>query len=553
MGVRVTVAGKVIEVTDYSISQDSTPIKGDDSSGSVGDLTIRTPHQPNIYEAYGAEITILDNSRGFISGKVDSVSREDGSGLWVISGPTRLGETNLYNIQAKPFIGTLRDAFSYYLSLAGIEDGWVVEPEVANVWITAPGWFGELWYHMKQLVIAAGAEIVLTDSVIRVRQPRQTSAVQGYSTDRNVSIGGPDLAQFVEVYHYDVRTLEDEPIYPPFGHVDAEEILTFTAGEVTEFDLELNASVLSYETPTMVQVMDRDDMSASQYLVSDPTGTAISPSQFRQHGGYVKFELGEDTRSLIVTARGPVGIRDSDNKFVERFSFSFGKKSENDTTGSSDGSDDSIFKLPDPEYPTLRILGTGVEYNPTVLRFPTGIPDTVTDNEVGITVDNPFIRNAGVARKIGRNLASKYSSAYVQLEGTITEFLDTGLDLSSAEFTFNDEKTKYGNLTFDQLVNEYAGMSFDEAYEYEKSLIRDDGIYHMIGNAIGTRIWDEESKHWFRVRSATIEKGPISYQADPDTLVKDAQKAFQGKTCQEIQEANQGLTYQQVRGKGLQL
>lgn len=557
MGVVVTIGGEPYEVESYSVNEQSTPLEGDDSSGGVGEFSILTPDQPNIFTAYGAEVLIRDEDRGEFMGSVDIVSRNDSTGLYEVSGPSRLAPLNLFNIQAQPFVGNLNNAIAYYLSLAGIEDNWEVEEDIRYLWVTAPGWYGELWYHLKQLVTAYGVEIALSGTQIRVRRPRQTVADEGFFDSRDLHLGGPDLAQTVEVYSYSTRVLESDVVYPPYNYINKEDILTFTAGEMTEFDLELPSSISRIEEPTMVSSWDEVTDKMSVFAISKSDGVALTPTEFYSMGGYIQFEIGEDTKSILVRVYAPLGILNSDDKFVDRFSFSLGKrdagKKAPEGSSSEDDGNDYIVELPETEFPTLQILGDGIETVKTLHTFLTGVSKNVTDREVGITVDNPFIRNVATAQQIGVNLACKYSTSYVTLTGNVTKLRSNQGLAEQLTLTYDEFYNIFGDMTWTQWVTEYGDMTYQEFMRMTTGISNTPVEHKVMGSAAGTRVWDEDSKHWFRVRDAEVNSDLISIDAEPDTMFRDVQQELEGLTYAQVQTAREGETYMQVNAKGAQL
>ncbi len=127
-----------------------------------------------------------------------------------------MGSLNVYGIQAQPFVGTLRAAFEYYLSLAGLTTDLFVDDSIGSRPVVFPGWSGELWYYLKLMAAAQDCDVSLVSGIILLRPIRSRIATQDRDTDRGVSSGSTTLAQAVEVYQYDNRAITNELVYPGF-------------------------------------------------------------------------------------------------------------------------------------------------------------------------------------------------------------------------------------------------------------------------------------------------------------------------------------------------
>src|SRR5690606_435575 len=153
MGFRVDIEGLKIEIADYSVEEASSPLAAGDSSGAVGAFTISFP-VPDEYVPLGTNVVgfgygegpygegpyggssfvgipnspwkvirtlgpqflidksvrLYDSRKGFTLGTVRSADYSHDGGRITLTGNSRLGQLNVYGIQAQPFVGTLRDA-----------------------------------------------------------------------------------------------------------------------------------------------------------------------------------------------------------------------------------------------------------------------------------------------------------------------------------------------------------------------------------------------------------------------------------------------------------
>lgn len=659
MTARVTIGGKHWEVESWSVDEDSTPLIVGDTSGSVGSFLVALPYLGNVYEAYGASVVIEDDVRGRYVGTVDTVREVRAQGVWDLSGPSYLGRLNIYNVTAGPVVGTLIDAVRYYFGLAGIpEERWDIEPDIATKPVLAPGWEGELWLHLKQMLSANEVELSLVSGQILIRKPRGLQVLGGFETDLTPVFEETGLAQTVEVYCYNSREIKNEPIYPKLGLLDYDDIISFSSGELQEFDLELDVSVSDFEEPIQVTDMTEGDYTRSAFMVSTDNGRILTKEQFEGSGGYFKVELNDDRKSMKLWLRGPDKILERANE-QERTDYDrtlsaleslvtqtettfnnarnqvrttagkslalvqnrtpkdserhavwvdttsgkhvpkvWGKKDKRDqwvassnTTlknqakaagdaleswetakrerdrhkerglESDEGSLVTRFYLaggipnkddtsPYRQFPALRIRGYGVEWTKEKFVFPTGVSSELTDNEVGETVDNPFIQDTDYVSRLGVRLAARYSLADLTLSGTSTHIQTTGYNGNSGIITYAEVQALYNGMTGTQVVADNPGSN-QEHVDKMWARAAESGYYNTVGNAAGARFYDRGSAHWYRIRQATVESDLISWDAEVDTTHGDAEGLYTGMTYADVQELNEGLTYQQVIGKGL--
>ena len=148
------------------------------------------------------------------------------------------------------------------------------------------------------------------------------------------------------------------------------------------------------------------------------------------------------------------------------------------------------------EYTTIRLRGTGVLFSKNLLSMPTGVPTSLATSETTPTDDNIFVTSANRAYDICATLSAAYS--YPQVTAAFETPKPTPLGVSS-----------------------------------------------------GARFYDAQAGHWFRSRQNSYNRGTVGISGDIDTLHSDLSASFIGRSYQQVQDANAGLTYEQVRLKGL--
>ena len=533
-----------LQATNYSITEDSTPLDGGDSTGSVGTFTITaispdkdlTPNHPII--KWGPQflsrktIQVRDSTRGYTTGYVTSVSADDSAATVTLTCNSRLGHLNAYNINAKPFVGTLKNAVLYYCSLAGQTTDILVDDSIASKTVVFPGWSGELWYHLKLLMAGMGVDLSLVSGVIYVRPIRVREAIQYRDTARSISSSSDSTAKSIEIYCYNTKQITDSLVYPPGGWSSDVEVITCNAGETIEQQLELSASVSEIKQPAFSTSVKPGYNASSVFTVVGDDGLPISSDAFYNNGGAINVAINDDTTSLTLTFTAPTGLASSSGTEISVYAIAL----------SSDTS---------TRYSTLRIVGSGVSYDKQKVTIPTGLTAQEASTEVGVTIDNPFIRDLDTAYTVGCRAASSYSGRGLSATGTVTQFNKSGDSGVISVPSYDDAQTIYAGKTYAEVQTTLASYTYASFRAYLASSLADAFENQIFGNVNGARVWDHKRHRWFRVRSGTITPSVISFNADDDIIFSDVQSAWGEKTYTEVYSMFSGLTYSEVQGAGL--
>lgn len=585
MGFRIDIEGISLEATDYSVSEAATPLAAGDSSGQVGTFSITVPI-PDEYVSLGTPIVgfgygmgpygegsyggspfveianspwkvirqvgpqilidksvrILDSRKGFTLGTITEASESRDGGAIQFSGTSRLGSLNVYGVQSQPFIGTLRGAFEYYLSLANLTTDLFVDDEIGDRPVVFPGWSGELWYYLKLMAAAQDCDIALVSGVILLRSIRKRIAMSDRDETRTISTGSNTLARAVEVYQYSNREITNELVYPPGGWTPEVEVMTVNAGETTEYTLELSASVSSIQEPIMQTFVAPNYQSSSVYTIVADDGLAVDPALWSASGGSLTVSISEDTTHLIVRLTGATGIPTTAGVSSQNFSVALGA----DTTGN--------------RYSTLRIVGTGVAYNKVKKRIRTGVPASKTATDVGVTIDNPFISTVDDLYRAGTRAAKNFAGVGMSLQGNVIAINRRGDSGSASYPKYSDvqqalETEIGGTPTYGQVETYYSGIgltTYESIRAHWFEVFRDDDVNQVFGNASGARIYDRKSRRWYRIRDAGISPGVISIRsADDDLTLGDVQDLYSDLTYGSVQTMLDPFTYREVELAGL--
>lgn len=489
----ITIDGDPFEVIDYSVTEHATPLAAGDTSGSVGTISVSFPYpDPDLYpnhvvytigpEYYARkEFTLTDTEKGFVSGVITGVTSNESQGTIQLTGTTNLGPLNIYNVQALPYNGTLGGAFSYYCSLAGISGS--TDPAITSQSVAFPGWNGELWFHMKQMAASVDAEIAAVEGVVRLRPIRQTELLPYTDTSGTSDVNADTLAQSVEVYAYQNRWVTNTLVYPPGGWSSDVEVLSVSAGDYVEQTIQLSTSVQSITAPTMQTSVSKDYQSGSVYTIVGDDGLPIQPAQWADAGGKITVEINPDTTTLLVKMQGPTSdIIMSNGEPSKTYSLALAA----DTSGS--------------RYSTLRIVGTGTQFDKQKMTLSTGVSASETGTEIGVTIDNPFLSTWDQLYRAGTRAAKAFSGFYPSVTVGSVAPIDPLQD-----YTF--------------------------------------------GNLAGSRVILRGRP--FRVREASVTPENVSVTGDDDLTHGDVQAVLSGRTYGWVQAANAGLTYRDVALKGV--
>lgn len=489
MGVTLKIGGYPFPVQSWQITEDSIPLAANDTTGSTGRLTatLKAP-DPNLEHVQntgmkwvldfgytilqGKSVEFVDSRWGSITGTVASVSRPSPATI-SITANVLLNRLNAFNVRALPFSGKLGNLIRYYVRLGDPEATFNIDSSLESRTVSAPGWNGELWYYMKMLAMAHEFDVSTVEGVYTFRRLRQRELAKGL----DISIAGdapvPNLAQTIEVYRYNNRAITNELVYPPGGWNTSTEVLNVNAGEVSEYTLQLSASVSSIQTPTLQTMVDPDYDASSVFTIVANDGFPVSNAQWVESAGSVKVRINEDTTSLTVTLRGATRVPLATGGFASNFSLAL-------------ASDDSGSR-----YSTLRIVGTGVafEKEKTVIR--TGATERDTGTVVGVTIDNPFLSDKNQQYRAGTRAAAQFVAPIPNRAGqVVSAVMPPGTNLGNVggmrvfdkdtqrpyrvrSSTFSPATLSYNaedDLLHDDVEGRRAGLTYSQVQEKRQGL-----------------------------------------------------------------------------------
>jgi hypothetical protein len=511
-------SGSRSNLADYSVTEDSTPIDPSDQTGGVGQINFTVIEDPGATGSVlllNNTVQLADGGNGSTKGVVSSVSSADGVASVTADG--RLIAL-VSTITALPYVGTLGGALIYYLGLVGITTGIAIDSTITARAVAYPGWTGSAWDFVKEMCVAQQVEISLvsTNIVLRPLRARMARTTTNSSVTRDVSFG--DLAQSIEIYYYNNTQITNSLIYPPTGWNPDVQIYTVDAGVISEFDIDLGASVGFISQPVCSTTVGQFDNSFSQYCVAGQDGLPIPVAQWNAGGGNMVVTINPDTITAHVKL---TGMSDPTGQYAP-YSIAV-------SSGSS------------TYYSSLRLVGTGVAFNKQLLTLLTGAPASKAPTVVGVTIDNPFITTITQAYTAGLKASQSYSGMNQNLSVTAA-MVNRQIDRGNINYpSFAKFNADYAAKTFTQFDTTNTGQTFAQFDAAYFAQVQDNFDNQAFGNVGGARVLDRQA--YYRIRSATINAGGISYTAERDTIVSDFDTVWTGKTFAQFDTKFSGNTF----------
>lgn len=499
-------AGTQSELSDYSYSEEATPINPADTGGGVGQFSFSAVENPSGRDGsvllMGDTVQLSDGANGTTTGIVSSVDSADG--VASVTSDSRLIKL-MATRTMRPLTGSVTNAIKAYLSLAGITTNIVIDKSYDSVQVVTPGWTGIIWDNLKQLVMAHRGEISLVSNNIVVRPIRGRIAENKRNISENWSVAKGQLARTVEVNYYNNRYVYSGLMYPNnVGWNSDVQVYQVDAGATLNVNVPISASLVSVIQPVCLSFVAKNN-NGSVYSVIGADGLPIPPTQWLENGGRVTVYVGEDTKSLDIeivgarTTQGPYRI--------------------------------AVASSASDTYSSLRILGTGTFFDQRTETLLTGVDDDDTAQIIGVTVDSPHISTIEQAYTLGINTAAQYGGAEQTLSISTVGINRAGETGSTAYVTYDqfqsgvdDQATVWNGKTYDDFQAEWSGKTYNQFNQYYQALVLDDFENQAFGNVAGSRVQYRDAI--YRINSATISPGEVSYQARRDTTYDDFQKQW---------------------------
>jgi len=360
-----------------------------------------------------------------------------------------------------PQTGTFRQAISYYMGLVGITSSLSIENSIGNRPVAYPGWVGNVWDNLKQILSAEQVEIAVVMDSVFVRHLRTRTATLKRSTTLSRGINKQSVSKMIEVFWYNNRTINNGEVYPVPSEKEAPSPAQVDANGITTFTVQMDASLSSVNQPVCVDWVDDMDYSGTQgvYSVAGSDGKPVTAAQWTAQGGSVVVRITDDPSVLEVTVRG---ASDTD---IAPYKIAM-------TSGNF--------------YNSLHITGAGVAWSAESTLLRTGATNSVTGQDVGVTVENRYIDTYEKALSAGQQTSKNYSVTHT-ISGSV--------------------------------------QSVDN---------------QIFGNTAGARIRVKDA--YYRVNSVTVSPGGTTFDGTEDTTMSDFASVWAGKPATAFSEYWTGKT-----------
>lgn len=533
---QVTGGALLRNVSSYSIEEDATPISLSDQTGGAGQSTITVGVDGRVdgKALHRMKAVLSEDGDGTTSG---TISNPSGDGVNLTLPLT--SDLNALSVtrSVPPFSGTLTAYFESVFALVGVGN-YSIDSSFNSVTVAFAGWDGDVRTNLWALCAVYGAEVSLVASTVTVRPVRQRVATNKRDASVQWAIADSSLVQQVSGYWYDTSSITSGLIYPPGGWNSSVQVLQVAAGQTAETDLALTpqstdgqgfgVSVTSIVAPTCVFSVGPTDDSASVYTVSGDDGLPVTPAEWKAGGGSLTVTVNPDLASLHVVLVGATGIPNSSGAAIQTYSIAM----------SSDTSDN---------YSSLRIIGSGAQYNKHLITYLTGLSVDMAPNVAATTIDTPFITDPAT-------LTSRMTWVLSEAMGptqtigvharAINRVSDTGVPVQP---TVNDWDTHYSGFTVTQIDTDNSGLTWDQVDDKAAGWVSSTFENQMFGNLAGARVTVDGAT--YRISTATASGGQsgsgVQYTAQFDTTLDDLDAWFAGLTVDQIDALYDGATLNQ--------
>ena len=381
---------------NFTIDEDVTGLDASALSGGTGQASITIPYKPSTPNYLGLGAEMQDYTLGNFYGRVRGLVQTTEDDTVQVSVDESLALLNAW-VVAPPMSGTLSSVLRNYVALADAAvRPFVFEDDVDLLPVNAPGFAGNLYDKIRELLAAYGAELVTIDGTHIVRAPLRDSVVlENFSTSPGVSMNLQETSEFVRVHWYDNAYVTNGEVFPLARNPQETEeefadptIYSVGAGEVLSVDIQLRASLLTVNNPFYIAFVPDEEVTGSGvYTAVGSDNLPITPAQWSAGGGRIDVKISaEDPSVITLTITGP--------DFPDLAPFRLAMSS-----GSGN------------YYNALHITGTGVFIRDNYVDLATGALPGATGQEYSIECTNPYISTRSQAYQVGQIIAGRNQQA----------------------------------------------------------------------------------------------------------------------------------------------
>lgn len=480
-------------VGEYSVVEDATPLDPSDASGGFGQINLTIPEGAETRGLMGQPLVLTDGALGETTGTIRNIGG-DGHSARIVAN-SRLANLAVERT-IQPFVGTLTGCLEYHLSLCGITTGIVIDPAFDAITVQVPGGRENVHDRIRTMGSAYGFEVSLVSNNVVVRQVRQRTAINYRNASVAWEMSQDHFAQTVSGYYYNTYS-GDHIAYPLHGdETEAANLDVFQvdADEEKIYEIQLDASLSSFEQPVASTGQDYLSDTLSRYAISTMEGDTILPYTWQKYGGLLEVTLSEDTRSLSVRVRGA--------RIPSLAPFRIAYR---DSTGA--------FRS------AIRIRGTGVFWIKEKLTLTIHDDPDLAPDEVGADVDVQFMETKDQLYHRLLYTAQRYGTDLQTISVTTGGINRLGESGSARYATIGDVAAAYPGAATIADLHAVLGPTIGDWNETMLALVSQDFTNQAFGNVAGARVRHGHS--YYRIKSATITANKITYSAERDNTIGD--------------------------------
>lgn len=378
--------GLTSNLRSFTVEEDATTIDPSNYSGGIGQVTVEALEEDNSLLALSKELFLDNSEAGSIRTTVRDVATSDGLLTLVADSP--LGLFNSYHT-VQPRTGNLLQAISYYMGVVGLTAPLDVDPTLRTRPVVYPGWVGNVWDYIKQIMAAEQIEMSCIQGTVVVRPLRTRNASLRRSTTLSKNLNKQSVAEQIEVFWYNNTAINRGEVYPVPSDKERPGAQVVDAGGTTIFEIQMDASLTSVNQPVCIDFVEDRSYAGTNgvYSVTATDTLPVTAAQWTANGGSLSVRITDDPSVLEVTIRGMRNSGAAQGPFQIAMS-----------SGNS--------------YNSLHITGQGVAWNKQSTVLYTGATNNVTGEKIGVTVENPFIRTYNQALTAAQHTAKAYARTY---------------------------------------------------------------------------------------------------------------------------------------------
>lgn len=391
----VTEISSTVEQTEntksLSVAEDVTGLDASSISGGTSQASITIPYTDSTPNYMGLAAEMQDYNLGNFYGRVRDLNQTTEEGSTAVTADESLALLNAW-VTAYPQSGTLDSVLRNYVALAEAPvRAFSFENGTGAIPVNVPGFIGNLYDKIRELLAAYNAELVTVDGVHVVRSTMRDSVeLSNFIESPQVTMNLQETAEYVRVHWYDNEYVTNGQVFPLAANPqEAEEdvpeptIYSVGAGETLTVDIQLRASLLTVNIPAYTAfVPDEDVTGTGIYTAVGSDSLPITPSQWSAGGGKIDVRITDDPSVISVTITGP------DFPALAPFRLAMSSGSGN-------------------YYNALRITGTGVFVRDQYVDLATGALPSATGQKYSVECTNPYISTEQQAYQAGQVIAGR--------------------------------------------------------------------------------------------------------------------------------------------------